>query len=180
MSKKMKKKMIFTALMAVICLTANAQNNMKAPCDTAKCPGGMPIPGLKLTEENAEKFKDIFTRYMDEIKNVRGEQPQCCQQPGPRPEGPRPEGAPEGDKGAKEQPSEEQMDSLMKASFTQQRAIIDIQERYYDEFRTILTPQEVRMVYSQGQQGGQCGGNRGMGRQPQGAPGMGGQRPQMR
>lgn len=176
----MSKKMIFTALMAVICLTANAQDNMKAPCDTAKCPAGMPIPGLKLTEENAEKFKDIFTRYMDEIKNVRGEQQQCCQQPGPRPEGPRPEGTPEGDKPAKKELTEEQADSLMKASFTEQRAIIEIQERYYDEFRTILTPQEVRMVYSQGQQGGQRGGDRQMGRQPQGGPQMGGQRPQMR
>lgn len=176
----MKKTTIIMALMALVCLTANAQKDMKAPCDSAKCPGGAPIPGLKLTEENAETFKDIYTRYMDEIKNVRGEQPQCCQQPGPRPEGPRPEGAPEGDKQAKEQPSDEQMDSLAKASFAQQRAIIDIQERYYDEFRTILTPQEVRMVYSQGQQCGQRGGQRQPGRQPQGGPEMGGQGPQMR
>ena len=181
----MRGKMIFTAIMAAFCLTATAQGERKAPCDTAKCCGQMPIPGLNLTEENATQFKEIFGRYMDEIKKVRESMAEKCgisadekTQPAEGEQGGRPEGGKPG-----KELSDDEMETLIKAEISAERDILDIKEKYYDEFRAILTPAQIHIVYSQQSNGQrQPGGmQRGGGRPeggPQGGPGMG-QRPQM-
>lgn len=187
----MKTKFFIMALMAMVCLTANARGNKKENCDTAKCCAMAPIPGLELSDEDAAKLKDIYGRYMDEIKKAHESlMPACKANPdegvvpigeagGERPEGGRPEGGKPG-KPAK-QLSDEEAEALIKAEIAVQREVLNIKEKYYDEFRTVLTPAQIRIIYSaqckseQRPGGPQRGGHPGG---PQGGPEQG-PRPEM-
>lgn len=178
----MKTKLFIMALMATVCLTANARGNKKAECDTAKCCAMAPIPGLELSDEDAAKLKDIYGRYMEEIKKVHeslkptdeanpdeGVMP-IEETAGERPEGGRPEGGKPGKPG--KELSDEEAEALIKAEIAAQREVLNIKEKYYDEFRTVLTPAQIRTIYNrqckkEQQRGGQPGG-------PQGGPGQGG------
>lgn len=202
------KKIIFMALMAGLCLTANAKGDKKEKCDTAKCCQRAPIPGLDLSDEDKAKLQDIFGRYMEEIKNAHGDLAKtCCEKPadgenaGPEPKdgmppidenmavdsdgdkGPqgRPEGGPRGDKPGQpgKQLSDEEAEAMIKAQISTQREILNIKEKYYDEFRTVLTPAQILIIYNQDCNAKQQQrGNRQHGG-PQGGPGNG-PRPQMR
>lgn len=181
----MKTKLLILALMATVCLTANARGNKKAQCDTAKCCAMVPIPGLELSDEDAAKLKDIYGRYVEEIKKAHEtlmpagkDNPDEGVMPigeagGERPEGGRPEGDKPGKPG--KQLSDEEAEALIKAEIAVQREVLNIKEKYYDEFRTVLTPAQIRIVYSAQckneqrpggpQRGGRPGG-------PQGGPGQ--------
>lgn len=196
------KKILFMALMAGLCLTANAKGGKKEKCDTAKCCQRAPIPGLELSEEDNVKLQDIFGRYMDEIKKAHGDvAKECCEKPadneaarpepkdgmppidekmavddndGKRPEG-RPEGGPRGGKPCK-QLTDEEAEAMVKAQIATQREILNIKEKYYDEFRTVLTPAQILALYTQDCNARQQGGQRPGGPQQPGH----GPRPQMR
>lgn len=101
-----------------------------------------------------------------------------------RPEGPRPEGdaRPEGPdrKGGPQeccqgpQLTDEEADALMETELKAKADIIAIQQKYYSEFRTVLSPQQVKALYS-----AQCdkkkGGQQPRGGQRHGGPGQPGQ-----
>ena len=47
-------------------------------------------------------------------------------------------------------PTDEQVDKMMRDRFKQSRKMLDIREKYYDEFRKFLSPKQVEKVYNQG------------------------------
>lgn len=84
---------------------------------------------LHFEGEKATKFKDTYSRFAKEIADASKEVKAVR-------------------KGRKlsEMP-DAAIDSLMKARFRNSRNIMDIREKYYDEFRTFLTPREVQIIY---------------------------------
>ena len=48
-------------------------------------------------------------------------------------------------------PTDDEVDKMMRDRFKQSRKILDVREKYYDEFRKFLSPKQVQKVYDQGQ-----------------------------
>lgn len=182
------KKVMMMALMALVCMTASAKQGKKQQqdCDTAKCCQKCPVPGVEnLSDEDKAKLKEIFERYMSEVKAVcpAKEDTACARPQGPRPEGPRPEGdvrpgGPDQKGGPQEcckapQLTDEEADAQIQAELEAKGKIIAIQQKYYSEFRTILSPQQVKAVYSmQCRKGGGQQPRQGQRHEGPGAPGQ--------
>jgi len=49
-------------------------------------------------------------------------------------------------------PTDDEVDKMMRDRFKQSRKILDIREKYYDEFRKFLSPKQVQKVYDKGQE----------------------------
>jgi hypothetical protein len=47
-------------------------------------------------------------------------------------------------------PTDEQVDKMMRNRFKQSRKMLDIREKYYDEFRKFLSPKQVQKVFDKG------------------------------
>ena len=50
----------------------------------------------------------------------------------------------------KQMPTDAEVDKMMRERFAQGRKMLDIREKYYDEFRKFLSPKQVQKVYEQG------------------------------
>ena len=44
-----------------------------------------------------------------------------------------------------------EVDKMMRERFAQSRKMLDIREKYYDEFRKFLAPKQVQKIFDQGQ-----------------------------
>ena len=105
------------------------------------------IGDLGLDDKTAAKFTDVYKKYMKELDDVRKEFFRDFKKPG---------GMEKGKDGAKVQkriqpPTDAEVDKMMRYRFKQSRKMIDIREKYYDEFRKFLSPKQVQKVYDQGQ-----------------------------
>ena len=126
----------------------NAQNN-----EHGKKPGRKPmtleqmadmqarkiVGELGLDDKTAAKFTDVYKKYMTELNDLRKEYM-------PK----RPEDI-EKEKQAPFMPTDAEVDKMMRDRFNQSRKMLDVREKYYDEFRKFLTPKQVQKVYDQGQ-----------------------------
>lgn len=97
------------------------------------------VKDLGLDDATAAKFTDVYKKYMQEMNDLRKKD---------APRGPRVKG----EKG-KERPTltDAEVEKIMKERFAQSRKILDIREKYYDEFRKFLSPKQVQKVYDRGQ-----------------------------
>ena len=96
------------------------------------------IGDLGLDDKTAAKFKDVYKKYMQEMNDLRKEY--MPKKPVVKPE----EGKP------LPMPTDEQVDKMMRDRFKQSRKMLDIREKYYDEFRKFLSPKQVEKVYNKG------------------------------
>jgi hypothetical protein len=96
------------------------------------------IGDLGLDDKTAAKFKDVYKKYMQEMNDLRKEY--MPKKPVVKPE----EGKPF------PMPTDEQVDKMMRDRFKQSRKMLDIREKYYDEFRKFLSPKQVEKVYNKG------------------------------
>ena len=48
-------------------------------------------------------------------------------------------------------PTDEEVDKMMRDRFKQSRKMLEVREKYYDEFRKFLSPKQVQKVYDHGQ-----------------------------
>ena len=96
------------------------------------------IVELGLDDKTAAKFKDVYKKYMKEMDDLRKEiMPKRLEV--------------KSEEGKTFQiPTDEQVDKMMRYRFKQSRKMLDIREKYYDEFRKFLSPKQVEMVYNQG------------------------------
>ena len=92
-----------------------------------------------LDDKTSAKFKEVYKRYKTELDDLwRKNMPK---KPDMKPgEGKRP--AP---------PTDADVDKMMRDRFKLGRKMLDIRERYYDEFRKFLTPKQVEKIYDQGE-----------------------------
>ena len=97
------------------------------------------IGDLGLDDKTAAKFTEVYKKYMTELNDLRKEYM-------PK----RPEEI-EKEKKAPFMPTDAEVDKMMRDRFKQSRKMLDIREKYYDEFRKFLSPKQVQKIYDQGQ-----------------------------
>ena len=93
---------------------------------------------LGLDDKNTVRFKEVYKKYTSELnelwKKNRPEKPKV--KPG--------EGEP------RPMPSDAEVDKMMRTRFTISRKMLDIREKYYNEFRKFLTPKQVQKIFDKG------------------------------
>jgi len=102
---------------------------------------------LGLDDKTTAKFIDVYKKYMTEQNKVRKEYSfgfKMNVKPGNRKDVAEV-------KMKMQVPTDVDVDKMMRDRFKQSRKMLDIREKYYDEFRKFLTPKQVQKVYDQGQ-----------------------------
>ena len=105
------------------------------------------IGDLGLDDKTAAKFTDVYKKYMKELDDVRREFFREFKKNSGMEKGK------DGDKVNRrmQPPTDAEVGKMMRFRFKQSRKMIDIREKYYDEFRKFLSPKQVQKVYDQGQ-----------------------------
>ena len=101
------------------------------------------IGELGLDDKTAAKFTDVYRKYMTEMDDLRKEGMDFRMRGRMQ----------KGDTLAKmkiQMPTDAEVDKMMRNRFKQSREMLDIREKYYDEFRKFLSPKQVQKVYDQG------------------------------
>ena len=99
---------------------------------------GKIVNDLGLDDKTAAKFTDVYRKYMMDMEKVRKEY--LPERPKVKPEAGKPY-----------MPTDAEVDKKMRDRFKQSRKMLDIREKYYDEFRKFLSPKQVQKVYDHGQ-----------------------------
>ena len=86
------------------------------------------VAEFALDEAQAEKFTELYHAYNKKLHEIHAQY---------RHERPA-EGA---------EPTEEQVERRILDNFAQSRAILDVREQYYKEFRKLLTPKQVNKIF---------------------------------
>lgn len=152
------------------------------------------VKELALDNSTAQAFTDIYTRYQAEVNAINEKYPQ------PKmtlPDGQRPDRKGKGkmkdaaapDTQDRQLPTDAEIEKQIKDGFAREKALLNAKEKYYNEFRKVLTPQQIQKMYRMqnaqrqmngrpGMQGGRPGGFQGAPGNFQGGPGqVGGMNP---
>lgn len=125
------------------------------------------INDLGLSDKDSAKFMDVYKKYMTEMNDLRKKD--MPKKPDMKP----------GEKQAPDMPTDAEVDKMMRDKFAMGRKMLDIREKYYDEFRKFLAPKQVQKVFEQGQMNHgrfqkemnrRAGMKRPQGERPQGGP----------
>ena len=96
------------------------------------------VDELGLDDKTAAKFAEVYKKYMKEMDDLRKQY------------------MPAKSDFKKDKPSmpksltDAEVDKMMRERFAQAREMLDVREKYYDEFRKFLSPKQVQKVYNQG------------------------------
>lgn len=155
---KMKTKYFFMMLVAVLMGTelVNAQqkDDKRPPMrkrmtmeQMAEIQAGKIVQELGLDDKTAAKFTEVYKKYMAEQNEVRKEFAPDFVMRG------KMEVKKDGEKFnmKMEAPTDEQVDKMMRDRFKQSRKMLEVREKYYDEFRKFLSPKQVQKVYDENQ-----------------------------
>lgn len=93
------------------------------------------IGDLGLDDKTAAKFTEVYAKYMKEMNDLRKEYMPKRPEAGKKPS----------------MLTDAEVDKMMRDRFKQSRKMLDIREKYYDEFRKFLSPKQVQKIYDQGQ-----------------------------
>ena len=88
-----------------------------------------------LNDADAEKFKGVYKNYQLELSEANQKfkkEPKKMEQ---------------GEKPQRRQRTEQEIEQDIKNRFARQRAVLDVEEKYYDEFRSVLNPRQIEKVY---------------------------------
>ena len=146
---KMKTKYFFVLIAALVMGTQviNAQHHEQGKKQGHKrmtveqmvnMQAGKIVNDLGLDDKTAAKFTDVYRKYMMDMEKVRKEY--LPERPKVKPEAGKPY-----------MPTDAEVDKKMRDRFKQSRKMLDIREKYYDEFRKFLSPKQVQKVYDHGQ-----------------------------
>lgn len=92
------------------------------------------VEALALDDKTAVKFKEVYAKYKKEMQSV--------QRTFPRGERERKDSA-----AVRKLLTDAEIEQNIKDGFAKSRAVIDIREKYYKEFRTFLTPRQIQRMY---------------------------------
>ena len=96
------------------------------------------VDELGLDDKTAAKFTDVYKKYMKEMNDLRlKNMPKKTDMKKDGVNKPR-------------NFTDAEVDKMMRDRFAQARKMLDIREKYYDEFRKFLSPKQVQKVYDQG------------------------------
>lgn len=164
--KIMNKKILFTLAFGALMLTASAQNDnngprygqgMKSqrqeltPEQRAERTANRIAGELMLDDNGAAKFKSIYTDYQKELAEVNKKY---------MPEKPKKQ---EGAKPERKERTDKDIEDGIKNQFAHRRAVLDVEEKYYSKFKSVLTPRQIERVYRSSGKGGRGFGGRGHG-----------------
>lgn len=90
---------------------------------------------LGLDDKTAAKFIDVYKKYMTALNDVRKEYMPKRPEPGKTPS----------------MPTDAEVDKMIRDKFKVGHKMLDIREKYYDEFRKFLSPKQVQKIYEQGE-----------------------------
>ena len=93
------------------------------------------IGDLGLDDKTAAKFTGVYKKYMEEMNDLRKEYMPKVKA---------------GEVSMSTMPTDAEVDKMMRDRFKQSRKMLDIREKYYDEFRKFLSPKQVQKVYDKG------------------------------
>lgn len=88
------------------------------------------VESLALDDETAAKFMPVYKAYLEELRACRG-----------------PRMRPEGKPGERKELTDEEVEKRILDSFAQMRKILDVKEKYYKEFRKMLSPKQIQKIY---------------------------------
>lgn len=145
---KMKTKYFFMLIVACLMGTQvmDAQEN-KGPGkrgrrmtmeQMATIQAGKIVNQLGLDDAKAAKFTEVYKKYMKELNDLR------------KKDMPGKSEMKKGEPQAPKQLTDEEVDKMMRERFAEGRKMLDIREKYYNEFRKFLSPKQVQKVYEQG------------------------------
>lgn len=169
----MNKKIFLTLAFGALMLTANAQNDNNGPRhgqgmnshrqeltpeQRAERTANRIAGELMLDDNGTAKFKSIYTDYQKELAEVNKKY---------MPEKPKKQ---EGAKPERKERTDKDIEDGIKNQFAHRRAILDVEEKYYTKFKSVLTPRQIERVYRSSGRGGRGFGGRGHG--PRGGRGF--------
>ena len=93
---------------------------------------------LGLDDKTATRFSDVYKKYMKEMNDLRMKGMQ------------KKDDVKKDETRGPKHLSDAEVDKMMRDRFVQARKMLDIREKYYDEFRKFLSPKQVQKVYEQG------------------------------
>lgn len=96
------------------------------------------IKGLGLDDATAAKFIPVYKKYMEEMRDTRMMNPRKANR----------DRNVTDKKAPKPLPTDAEVEQAIKARFTQSRKMLDIREKYYNEFRKFLSPQQIQKMYN--------------------------------
>ena len=96
------------------------------------------VDELGLDDKTAAKFAEVYKKYMKEMDDLRKQyMPAKSDFKEDKPSMPK-------------SLTDAEVDKMMRDRFAQARKMLDVREKYYDEFRKFLSPKQVQKVYNQG------------------------------
>ena len=94
---------------------------------------------MGLDDKTSARFKDVFRNYKMEMNDLwKKNMPK------------KPQAKSDGNKKSP-QLTDDEVDKMMRDKFKLSRKMLDVREKYYNEFRKFLNPKQVQKVYSQGE-----------------------------
>ena len=114
---------------------------------------------MGLSDEQAKKFATIYADYSRELRAAADKYPTPREQAmkerraAGRQDGP----AAKGERKAKPQMDDKQLEQMHKDRFARQRAELDVQEKYYKKFRTVLTERQYAQLMKMDKGGKKAG-----------------------
>ena len=162
----MNKKIFLTLAFGALMLTASAQNDNNGPRrgqgmnshrqeltpeQRAERTANRIAGELMLDDNGAAKFKSIYTDYQKELAEVNKKY---------MPEKPKKQ---EEAKPERKERTDKDIEDGIKNQFAHRRAILDVEEKYYTKFKSVLTPRQIERVYRSSGRGGRGFGGRGHG-----------------
>ena len=124
------RKILFIALTLLLTVSVSAQQPATKPDGKARIEQQVRqyTAAFSLNEQQAQQFGTLYKAYSKKMKAIhqlyRSERPV--------------EGA---------EPTDEQIEQRILDNFAQSRAILDVREQYYKEFRKILTPKQINKIF---------------------------------
>lgn len=98
---------------------------------------------LLLDDATAAKFMPVYENYLKELRECRMEGRKEMAGPAAvKEEAPAPE--------VKALPTDAEIEKQIKDGFARSRKMLDIREKYFDEFSKFLTPQQIQKIYKPG------------------------------
>lgn len=149
----MKMKFIYVVLAALlmgsqITLSAQNSNNKErkqrpTPEQMVQMQTNQMIKKLMLDDATAAKFRPVYEQYLNEMRE--------CRMMNRMPRAKKAQGTSAGEKKEAQKPAmtDEQIAKMLKNQFAQSRKMLDIREKYYNEFSKILTQKQIMKIYQQ-------------------------------
>ncbi|WP_407405281.1 hypothetical protein [Sodaliphilus sp.] len=136
----MKKTSLFAMMLGIIMafsFNANAQNDKKEnkrqfnPEKMVQMRATKIAEDLKLDDATTAKFIEVYKEYLKETHEVFAKNGKPMM----------------GKKDEKARKTDAEVEKEIKDQFATSRALIDVREKYYNKFRTFLSPQQIKVIY---------------------------------